>query len=310
MKKIFFSYSFYLILVSFFGCHNKSEQVSLGEATATSKTIVTIGNATDTVEIRNEVTLTAIATYLLKSDVKANTTGYITSMRIRLGDRVAKGKIIFSLQTKEARALGNTINSLDKSFRFNGSTSVQSPTTGYVAMVNHQVGDYVQDGEVLANITDASSFGFILNLPYEYNALVNDGKTILINLPDGTSVGGYVAKRMPTVDSVSQTQKILLKVKNGDKVPENLIANITLNKNSAIGLSVPRASLVAEDTQSDFWVMKLINDSVAIKIKIVPGIQNQDWVQVKEGNIVAGDRVLTSGNYGMGDTASVQIQKR
>lgn len=303
---------FYLGLLLFFcaaGCSYKEESADDEETLADARTAVAIGYPSDTVHLEDEITLNAIASYLLKSDVKANSTGYITSMRIKLGDRVGKGKVLFGLQTKEARALGNTINRLDKSFQFNGSTTVISPATGYVAMVNHQVGDYVQDGEVLATITDASSFGFVLNLPYEYNKLIRTNKTLLVHLPDGQAVTGYVARTMPAVDSVSQTQKILVKVYNDGNIPENLIGTIKLSRYSSYGLCIPKASLVADETQSVFWVMKLINDSTAVKTEIEPGIETAKWVQVKKGNLSVTDRVVTSGNFGLGDTAAIQIQK-
>jgi multidrug resistance efflux pump len=100
--------------------------------------------------------------FLLKSNVKANTTGYILKMNIKLSDRVNCGQPLFILQTKEARALGNTVNSLDPSFRFSGRTAVLSPASGYVFMLNHLKGDYVQEGEILATVSDAGSFGFIM----------------------------------------------------------------------------------------------------------------------------------------------------
>ena len=86
----------------------------------------------DTIHLDNNVTLNATANYLLKSDAK-NSTGYITSMNVRLGDRITRGSVLLDCKTKEARALGNTINKLDKSFRFNGTTTVVSPATGMLS---------------------------------------------------------------------------------------------------------------------------------------------------------------------------------
>ncbi len=301
---------FFIALSAFlFGCKSAPKEQSLAEQ-APPRTPVSVGFATDTVNIKQQVNLTAMATYLLKSDVKANTTGYITAMTIKLGDRVSRGQVLFRLETKEARALGNTINKLDKSFRFNGSTTVVSSATGFVAIVNHQIGDYVQDGEVLATITDASSFGFVLNLPYEYNNLIKNNSNILINLPDGTTVGGYVARRMPSVDSISQTQQVLIKIKDAGKIPENLIGNIQLTKEQFYGLAIPKSAVVSDETQSEFWVMKLINDSTAVKTTIEPGLQNDLFTQVKKGDLKNNDRVVLSGNYGLGDTATIQIQKK
>ncbi len=272
------------------------------------KTLVTVAYSSDTAQLNNMITLNATATYLLKSDVKSNSNGYITKMTIKLADQVSKGSVLFGLQTKEARALGNTINKLDKSFRFNGATTVVSPATGYVAMLNHQIGDYVQDGEVLATITDASSFGFVVDVPYEYLQIIKNKGSLPITLPDNAVLQGRIAKVMPSVDVVSQTVKVLLQVSNNN-IPENLIGTISFSKTSTYGLSVPKMAVVSDETQSSFWVMKLINDTTAVKTEITKGVETDKYIQIKSGNLTRKDRVIVSGNFGLSDTATVKIQK-
>jgi multidrug efflux pump subunit AcrA (membrane-fusion protein) len=291
------------------GCGNKSATQEDTVSAVNPKTQVTIANVVDTLTLNDDVTLNATASYLLKSDVKANTTGYITRVTVKLGDRVRKGTVLFGLQTKEARAIGNTINQLDPSFRFNGSTQVLSPATGYVAMVNHQIGDYVLDGDVLATITDANSFGFVMDVPYEYLNIFKTRKSVLLSLPDGMELTVKVSKVMPSVDPVAQTVKILLKVPPSENIPENLIGNVTFSKQTAYGLVVPKTAVVTDETQSSYWVMKLLNDTTAIKTPIQKGLEVDKWVQVKSGNLSVTDRVVTSGNFGMGDTAAIIIQK-
>ncbi len=300
---------FYLsyVLVLFSACRQKENNSVAEEVIANPKTEVSIGFANDTIKISDEISLNATASFLLQSDVKANATGYITGMSIKLGDKVNRGATLFNLQTKEARALGNTINKLDASFRFNGNNSVQSPSSGYVVMVNHQTGDYVQDGEVLATVNDASSFGFVMDVPFEYLNLLKKEKSILLTLPDGTHTTGIIAKVMPSADPISQTVKVLVKVANKN-IPENLIATVSFVKNKSFGLSVPKAAVVSDETQSSFWVMKLINDSTAVRTDFEKGLENNKWTQVVSGNIVTGDRIIISGNFGLGDTALVNIQ--
>lgn len=307
MKKLFY---FILVSISLFSCKESGKTAS--EETkpeAIVKTEVTVTYPSDTIQLVNPVTLNATASYLLKSDAKANATGYITKMDVRLGDQIKRGNILFGLQTKEARALGNTINKLDKSFRFSGTTSVVSPATGYVAMLNHQIGDYVQDGETLATIADASSFGFVVDVPYEYLQLIQNTTALSIKLPDGNSLPAKVAKVMPTVDPVSQTVKVLLQVPSNNKIPENLIGTVSLSKSTSFGLSVPKMAVLSDETQTSFWVMKMVNDTVAVKIPIEKGIEADKYIQITSGNLSNKDRVIVSGNFGLGDKATVQIKK-
>ena len=307
MKKLF-----YLILVSVFtfSC-KKNDPVATEEVKheVKPKTEVNVAYPSDTIQLSNNVTLNATATYLLKSDAKANSTGYITNLTVRLGDPIKRGSVLFGLQTKEARALGNTINKLDKSFRFSGTTTVVSPATGYVVMLNHQIGDYVQDGEILATITDASSFGFVVDVPYEYLQLIKAQNSLSVKLPDGNSLPAKVAKVMPSVDAVSQTVKVLLRVANSSTIPENLIGTVTFSKSTAYGLSVPKMAVLSDETQSSFWVMKMINDTTAIKTPVVKGTETDQYIQIKSGNLTTKDKVITSGNFGLSDTATVKIKK-
>lgn len=307
--KIFFYLSTTISVMLLLSCKSGNTNAGAAESQVYPKTPVTITYPADTVSLNDEINLTALATYLLRTDVKANTTGYITGMTIKLADNVRRGQRLFSLETKEARALGNTINNLDSSFRFKGGTTVISPATGYVAMVNHQVGDYVQEGEVLATITDGSSFGFVMNVPYEYNSLIRGNKDLIVHLPDGRNIEGRVAKIMPMLDSVSQTQRVLVKVNERNQIPENLIANIKLIRQKSSGLAVPKSAVLTDDTQSSFWVMKLINDTTAVKTEIQKGVETDKWVQLQSGNLSLTDRIVTSGNYGLGDTALIKIEK-
>jgi multidrug efflux pump subunit AcrA (membrane-fusion protein) len=297
-----------IVVVCFISCKSgNKDTATVIETSVGPKTEVIIAYPSDTIELNNMITLNATATYLLKSDVKANTTGYITKVTVKLADHVKRGALLFGLETKEAKALGNTINQLDQSFRFHGTASVVSPATGYVVMLNHQIGDYVQDGEILASITDASSFGFVLDVPYEYLQLIKSKKILPIILPDESVLEGSVSKVMPTVDPIAQTVKVLLKVP-GNNIPENLIGTITFPKNTAYGLSVPKTAVLSDESQRSFWVMKLLNDTVAVRTNIEKGIESDKNIQVKSGDLTINDRIIISGNFGLGDTASIKIQ--
>ncbi|MGS0748481.1 efflux RND transporter periplasmic adaptor subunit [Halpernia sp. GG3] len=204
------------------------------------------------------------------------------------------------MQTKESRALGNTINKLDKSFRFSGVTTVTCPASGYVNSLNHQVGDYVQEGEILAGITDSSSFGFVMNVPYEYHEMLVNNKNLEINLPDGKKIQGHIAKLLPSVDPISQTEKVLVKPNDQVSIPENLIVSINLkHQQNETGLYVPKSAVLTDETQTKFWVMKLKNNNTAVKIDIVKGTENNNFVQIVSGNVTLKDKIIASGNYGL-----------
>ena len=154
-----------LLLVFAVSCNSKSNtsQQDTPESTGTPVTLTSIswGAITETAE------LNATSVFQLKSYVKANATGYLQLVNAQLGKYVTKGQEMFVIKNKEAEALGNTVNSLDSTFKFTGIIHIKSPGNGYVSTLNYRAGDYVSDGEQLAVISDINSFVFLLDLPYE-----------------------------------------------------------------------------------------------------------------------------------------------
>jgi multidrug efflux pump subunit AcrA (membrane-fusion protein) len=280
-----------------------TEEATTGDIT-TPVTITGISHE----PLQEFVELNATSSFLIKNYIKANATGYLRAASIKPGQQVKAGQVLFTIKTKEAESLGNTITILDSSFRFSGVNSVKTNTAGFIAEVNHQDGEYVQDGEQLAVITDINSFVFLLDLPYEVKALAPDNKRLQLFLPGGDSLTGIVSSAMPVMDSVTQTQRIVIKVANRNSMPENLIARVRLTKPMRPALvSIPKAALLSNETQTEFWIMKLTDSSTAIKVPVVKGIEMQGRVEIISPPLSDQDRIVITGNYGLPDTAHVTI---
>jgi multidrug efflux pump subunit AcrA (membrane-fusion protein) len=243
----------------------------------TPVTVVTISQA----GLADYIDLNAVSAFLQKSYVKANANGYLQSADVYPGKNVDQGQVLFTLKTKEAQSIGNAIEKLDTSLRFNGVNSIRASQHGYITQLNHQSGDYVQDGEQLAVISDRNSFVFLLNLPYELRPEVLGKKTVELLLPDGTKLTGIVGPAMPTVDSISQTQNVVIRVPSAGPIPENLVAKVRIVRTSKAGTqSLPKSAILTNETESDFWVMKLIDSATAVKVPVKKGIETKDRVEV------------------------------
>lgn len=305
MKKyLFFTVCTYALLVS---CHpaEKAEP----EETMVAVTPVTI----DTVKfgpISDSIELNASSTYLQNSYVKSIAAGYIKSVQVKPGDFVNNGKVLFTLETKESAAIGETISSLDSSFKFSGLITVQAKGHGYITQLNHQPGDYVQDGEQLAVISDQNSFVFILNMPYEDRNIVLSNRTVYLSLPDGTRLTGTIGTIFPNVDSLTQTQGVTIRVSPAHPIPQNLIAKVHILRNSKKQTqTIARAAILSNDAQTSFWVMKLMDSSTAVRVPVEKGMEFPDRIEILDPVFKTSDRILISGNYGLADTAKVSIVK-
>ncbi len=295
------------IITGMLGCGAGSDSQPKDPQTAETGTPVTITNIT-TGPLSESIELNATSVFQLKTFVKANATGYLQSVNAHLGKYVSKGQDMFVLKTKEAEALGNTINLLDSSFRFTGIIHIKANGSGYVSILTYRAGDYVTDGEQLAVINDVNSFVFVMDLPYELKGYLAGNQTLQLKLPDGSFLTGYVTSSMPVVDPVSQTQSIVIKINSKQLIPENLIAKVTLIKKSKeTAVSLPKEAVLTDEVQSQFWVMKLIDSVTAVKVPVKKGLENSSHVEIISPLFTANDKILLTGNYGLADTAKVII---
>jgi biotin carboxyl carrier protein len=305
MKKITTAIAICLIVA----CHPKAADDTADEATTATETPVTITHPSK--EAMSEtVQVNAISAFLLKTYAKATANGYLQTVNVHVGDMVTKGEVLFVIKTKEAEALGNTVNSLDTSLHFQGIITIKSPRSGYITQLTYTAGNYVQDGEQLAEITDNTSFVFILDLPYELKPYLDANKNLNLHLPDSTVIPAVVESALPSVDSVAQTQQYILKANTDKHIPANLIAKADIIKSQKLHtVSLPKAAVLSNETQSEFWIMKMLNDSVAVKVPVTKGLENKSSVEILSPVLSDSDNIIITGNYGLSDTASVKITR-
>lgn len=298
-------FAYFLLMLTIISC--KGKDAAATEEVPEVITPVTV-TAINNEPMEESVELNATSTFLQKWVVRANATGYLKMANVQLNKMVGRGQTLYSVKTKEAESIGNTINILDSSFRFTGVNSIRANGSGFISQIDKQAGDYVQDGDQLAVITDTRSFVFLLNMPYELRPFIINKKSLNLVLPDGEILVGTINGSMPSMDPGSQTQSIILKVNSNHSIPENLIATVKVVKADKINsYSLPKSAVLADETQTEFWVMKMINDSTAVKTPVKKGIETNDRIEIVAPVFSATDKILVSGNFGLSDTARVNI---
>ena len=304
MKKI--SLYFLILGAILSSCQSKKTEETIIEEEQETITPVTVTSiATETMD--EYIELNATSAFLQQGFVKASANGYVQSVNAQVGKMVSSQQRVFVLKTKEAQSIGNAINALDSTFKFFGIINIKAGTTGYISEINHEPGDYVQEGEQLAVVNDVNSFVFILNLPYELRQYVMNKDFVELLLPDGKKMMARIASAMPIVDSASQTQNIILKV-NEKNLPINLIGKVRVIKTEKINaVSLPKQSVLSDETQTNFWVMKLIDDSTAAKVPVTKGLAINDRIEIISPKFLTSDKFLLTGNYGLADTARIKI---
>ena len=293
-----------LLLIALISCKGGiSKEAEPDNSTPVTLTHVQTGALEDVTE------LNATSAFRLKTFLKSPVNGYLQAVNVVAGDCVRKGQVLFTLQTKEASSLGASLSQKDSSFRFNGTKSIVAPCAGYVTELNFRTGDYVQDGETLASVSDLSSLEFILDLPYSLKSSLSLNKTLTMILPGEQKITGTIIAGLPTVDMVSQTQRYRIRVNGSKSIPENLIARVFyVRKAVRNAVSLPKEAILTNEIQSEFWIMKMIGKNKAAKVLIEKGLESDDLVEIRSPKLLPTDQSLLTGNYGLPDTANVTVE--
>ena len=285
-----------------------SSENKLPDAATEAGTAVTVINPVKA-NLTQYLNLNATTIFLNKETVRATFQGFIEKINKNIGDNVEVGDTLFLIKTRESYA-SDSLSVLIGDDLFKGGIAITSQVKGILTELDYHNGDYVNDGEQLAIISKPSSLFLNLNVPYQYTERIKVNSECEIILPDGNKLTATVTKIIPSVDLNSQTQRYLLKLNKQANVPENLNVNAKIPINIVKDvLAVKRSAVLANETMTKFWLMKLIDDTTAVKVNIQKGIETDSLVQIVKPNFDMNTRIVDIGAYGLADTAKVAIVK-
>ena len=259
--------------------------------------------------VKDELTLFANTLYLKRNVVTSPIPAFITQVFIKLGEPVKEGQLLYVLETKERRALGSQAVMPDSSSTSYGRIRVKAPASGIISTLDkQQIGDYVLEGAQLCTIAESSALAFAVNVPFEFSAYAKSGAKCMLLMPDNSLHPARFTTPLTTMNALAQTQTILAKSDERMFLPENLIVKVLVNKSADVKKQIlPRMAVLSDEMMEKFWVMKLLNDSTAIKVDVTPGTMNKESVEIITPLFTVDDKFLISGNYGLPDTAFVRV---
>jgi multidrug efflux pump subunit AcrA (membrane-fusion protein) len=311
IKKCLSLYGVVLLMMALAGCKHgaaKDDDDDSGAGSSTVKTTARVevkAVSPRTGPIAEGESLNATTVFLLNDVVRAPIAGYIRKIEVTPGQAVKQGDVLFSIQSKEAAAIPG-----DTMFPSKGMIQVRATEAGVVKVVDRQQGDYMQDGDELCTIANNSSLVFMLDVPFELHKYVKLSGAYTITLPDGEVVQAHITSQIPEMDKSVQMERYVLRVSATLNLPEGLIANVKIPTVSKSGATIlPKSAVLSDETQTDFWVMKVVHDTLAIKTPVEKGIETKDSVEIKSPALLATDKILVSGNYGLSDTAYVKVMQ-
>jgi hypothetical protein len=272
------------------------------------KTPVTVGPVFFK-SVSSTVALPAVATFMNKNIIRATTTGTIEKILISPGEFISTDQLLFTIRTREAMALDRKAQ-MDTSLSFKGLINIISHQEGVINSISYQKGDFVQEGDEMAVVSEQNSLVFIMDVPFEFDKYIEKNRNCRVILPDNRQVNAMISHKLPEMDMQSQTIRYVVKPLSPERLPGNLIASVNIVKSTSENAMVlPKKAVLGNEAQTEFWVMKLLNDSTAIKVDVSKGFENNDEVEITNPAFLPSDRIVLTGNYGLPDTARITIIK-
>jgi biotin carboxyl carrier protein len=293
------------ILLFAFGCHR--EEKTSEETTAMRSEVTIVHPQQQT--ITEYLQFNGVTQFQKKNNIRSTNTGYITSLLFKTGDRIQQGTVFCTINTKEQQALKN-ISSGDSSLsKFQKPLSVISNATGVITAINVLQGDYISEGDVLATASEPTSLIVVVNVPYENHQFAKEGSPCELVLSDGKIIATTISGMMPSVETASQSQAYFIRLPE-QSLPENL--NVILRipyKKSVNTLCIATSAVQTDELQKNFWLMKVVHDSIAVKVSVQTGLRNDSLTEITSNNISLSDNIISLGAYGLTDSTHVIVKK-
>ena len=292
------------IIINTTSCHRNAATSEEATTVITPVTVVPIAYK----PVTEKIDLPAVTAFINKSIVRSTTTGTVESISIAIGDNVKKDQPLYTIRTRESSAINNSLKG-DSTLSFSGRINITSSKEGVISSVSHQNGDFVQEGDELAVISEQNSLVFILDTPFEFVKYVEQNRSCKIQLPDNQIINGNITGKLPEMDPQAQTVRYVIRPVYSGHLPANLNAVVSIVKSNRTKAAIlPKSAVLGNEAQTEFWVMKLINDTTAIKVSVTKGFENNEEVEITGPEFLQSDRIILTGSYGLPDTARIIIK--
>ena len=297
MKRLIF---IILVTIFFWSCHEQAP-----EETSSKLKINVKASKIEQGYIPDYITLTGKTVYLNKSNLIAPISGYVTSVKIQQGDIVKKGQVLFEMETPESYLIQKS----DSSFKKYGLIKVYATVSGRVMNLSvMNEGVFVDKGSVMCVLISSNDLKLQVDIPFEFNKIAKIGTKCEVILPDSTKIQGQLSKLLPQINEKSQTLKMLANIKANKFLPENMIVKVLIDKENKKATQIlPLSCLQTNALMTKFWVMKIINDSIAVQTEVKVGHQNHEKFEIISPKFNETDRFISEGAYGLQDTVLIEV---
>jgi membrane fusion protein (multidrug efflux system) len=186
-------------------------------------------------------------------------------------------------------------------------TEIRAPIAGVVSARHIKVGNTISPNDPTFRVTDLDPLVAYVHIPEKEFRKLAPGQLadVIVDALGGTKFAGTIAIISPTVDPQTGTFRAKLEVPDDTRrLKPGMFARVNIvYERRENALQVPRNAIVDSDGEQSVFV---VADGKAEQRRIVPGLINGGWVEVKEG-LKGDERIVVVGQGGLKTGTLVKV---
>jgi membrane fusion protein (multidrug efflux system) len=192
-------------------------------------------------------------------------------------------------------------------------TEIRSPISGVVSLRDLKIGDRVDMGKKVYQITNLAELIAVVNVPEKKMGEIKKGQYVEVyseNLKENDKTIRFPAKVKrvsPVIDPMSGTFKVTVAIKNDPKLYAGAFVNVSIKiAEHENALLIPKSAIVYVNEEKFIYAVR---DSIVKKLPVLGGFEDTYFVETLNKNISDGDSIVLLGKEGLKDAAKVRIVK-
>lgn len=189
------------------------------------------------------------------------------------------------------------IQELLKTRKASPTTTVYSPTAGYITDLLLREGDYVMEGGTIVKIADLSTLWAEAQVYASQLSSLNSSSAAIVRLPDldGREVRGRIEFVNPEISPDTRINLVRVSIPNpGNQLRPGMPAYVVLESPQRRSLSVPIDAVIRSGSGTHAWVRSGTHTFRSVMVRT--GLETDDRIEILSG-LKEGDVVVTSGAY-------------
>jgi len=178
--------------------------------------------------------------------------------------------------------------------------TIRAPFAGWVVAERTEVGAWLDEGTVVAELTDLSVIHAMVPVPEQELARIHLGMAVEVAcdaLP-GTTFTGKVTAIVPRADPASRAFPVEVSIDNSaGRILAGMIARATFRHDGGAGIAtIPKDAFVPQPGGGGYVVKVVDGAATIVPVQVVESQEERFAVEPLQGDLRAGDRVVIRGN--------------